>query len=377
MINGISFIVLLVALPVAIVVTYLFAPFETIDLSLILELIFSEGTRPDVFAKVKIIYPIIDFLFAIIGLSLLYLNYKHKYQYSVFILCTATIMISLSYYLLGKLYNVFFMLIPSILPIIFYDKKRYYLSFCFLNYGLFVIVTLNLDFSSFPSHLGQPYIKLIGNMSMMYILLFLITNYFKKENKKNENKLKARNDELAAQKEEISRQHQLLEEKNENLKNLAITDQLTELYNRTKIDEELELAVQKFKRYQNSFSLVMIDIDHFKSINDQFGHQTGDKVIKEFANYLQQRTRAVDISGRWGGEEFLIICPETKLEGVLELGEDIRQEVAQKDFSIPQQVTVSIGVAEYKGKETIEQLLHRVDQKLYQAKEAGRDRVVF
>ena len=384
LINGISIIIFLVLLPVSITVVYIFAPFETIDLTLVWQLISAEAPRPDIFAKIKIIYPIINFSFALIALSLLYLNYKQKHRYSIFILCITVMMISLSYYLLGRLYNVFFMLIPSILPSIFYNKKRYYLSFWIINYLLFVIITLNLDFSAFSSHFGEPYIQLIGNMTMTYLLLFLIINYFKVENKKNERKLEVRNNKLAAQKEEILCQHQqleeineLLEKKNQKLNKLAITDQLTGLYNRNKINEELDLAVEKYKRYQNRFSVIMIDIDYFKSINDQFGHQRGDKVIKEVADYLKQRVRTTDTISRWGGEEFLILAPGTTLTGAIQLAKDIRQGIAQKDFSIPKQLTISLGVSEYQGQKSIEEFLDQVDQKLYQAKEQGRNQVVF
>lgn len=170
--------------------------------------------------------------------------------------------------------------------------------------------------------------------------------------------------------------NQLLEEKNIELERASVTDHLTGLFNRSKADQELFLELEKSKRYDQSFSLILLDLDHFKSINDRFGHQAGDKVLKESAKLLTQRLRSTDISIRWGGEEFLIICTHTDRKGALQLAEDIRYTIENHKFCIDQSLTVSCGVAEHQPEEFIQSLIRKVDENLYKAKNSGRNQVV-
>jgi len=163
--------------------------------------------------------------------------------------------------------------------------------------------------------------------------------------------------------------------KNLELEQLSITDNLTRLFNRNKLDEILELEYNRANRYQYSFGVILIDIDHFKNVNDTYGHQMGDTVLKEIAKILKIHTRKTDTVGRWGGEEFLIICSETDLEGILSLAEKIRQEIANFSFDLKEQKTASFGISIYKKNETIDNLLKRADNALYKAKENGRNRV--
>lgn len=163
---------------------------------------------------------------------------------------------------------------------------------------------------------------------------------------------------------------------NARLKLLATTDQLTELANRRQITESLHQEIDRGQRYDKKFSIIMADIDHFKSINDQYGHQAGDSVLKQFADILTSQVRAVDTPGRWGGEEFLIICPETSLEGASNLAELIRQRVEQHDFGLPHHITASFGVAASKRNSTADSLMKSADDALYQAKAQNRNCVV-
>lgn len=182
--------------------------------------------------------------------------------------------------------------------------------------------------------------------------------------------------ELISKTKELEEKNKELEKKNLLLEELSITDNLTKLYNRNRLNQTLVSEFNRASRYPYSFGLMMVDIDYFKKVNDVYGHQVGDKVLKEIAEVLKTHTRKTDIVGRWGGEEFLIICSETDLEGILSLAEKIRSEIASYSFSCKEQKTASIGVSIYKQGDEDKELIKRADDALYQAKESGRNRVV-
>lgn len=168
----------------------------------------------------------------------------------------------------------------------------------------------------------------------------------------------------------------LLEQRNEELKKLSSTDKLTGIYNRQKIDIELEKETQRSKRYKNYFSVIMFDIDWFKKINDTYGHQAGDSVLKEISLLLKKSIRPTDIPGRWGGEEFMILCPETDLKEAEILGNRICSLVAKHQFTINAHVTISAGVTEFSTQEKPDDFIKRVDDNLYTAKHQGKNVVV-
>jgi len=170
------------------------------------------------------------------------------------------------------------------------------------------------------------------------------------------------------------RQYQL-SRYNKALTDLSIMDKLTQLYNRGRLDEVLADQLNLFNRYQTPYSIIFIDIDHFKSINDQFGHLAGDKVLMAIARKLDALRRVTDIAGRWGGEEFLIICPNTTLEGAIRLGDTIRASIEQAQFDQGITCTCSLGVAQMNSESTTEALLKQADIALYRAKSEGRNRV--
>lgn len=169
-----------------------------------------------------------------------------------------------------------------------------------------------------------------------------------------------------------------LEEKNEELERLSITDKLTGLYNRAKLDSVLNKEFEKATRYNDIFSVIIMDIDFFKSVNDNFGHQIGDDVLKESAKILSSCIRTSDTLGRWGGEEFLIICPNSKQEDAIKLANRINIAIKQHTFlTYPRKVTMSLGVASYCSIfKKAEDIVASADIALYKAKQAGRDRVV-
>ncbi len=156
---------------------------------------------------------------------------------------------------------------------------------------------------------------------------------------------------------------------------LSSTDSLTETHNRRKLDQLLEQQAQRYKRADEEFAIIIIDIDHFKQINDIYGHQAGDKVLIDVAASLKETVRQIDEVGRWGGEEFLVICPLTDLEGAYKLAEKLRAAIATKLFLPDKQITASFGVAQYLCDEATNHLVHRADLALYEAKSQGRNRV--
>ncbi|MDD5716447.1 MAG: diguanylate cyclase [Sulfuricurvum sp.] len=155
----------------------------------------------------------------------------------------------------------------------------------------------------------------------------------------------------------------------------AETDSLTALPNRFKLDEILMQEERRANRYQHDFSIILVDIDHFKEVNDQYGHQIGDIVLQEFAEVLSENIRKSDFIGRWGGEEFLIVCPHTDQAGAYALAEHLRVAVERRLFSKSGQKTASFGVAEYQKGKTLESLFKGVDDALYAAKASGRNQV--
>lgn len=163
---------------------------------------------------------------------------------------------------------------------------------------------------------------------------------------------------------------------NAELKSQATTDQLTRIVNRRYLTSVLDHEVERVKRYGGSLAIIMLDIDHFKSINDRFGHPAGDSVLIGVGSILTGHIRSVDTAGRWGGEEFLVICPETDATGAAQLAELMRQLIEAKDFCLPDRVTASFGVAAARLGMTAEDLLKDADVALYQAKASNRNRVV-
>lgn len=157
---------------------------------------------------------------------------------------------------------------------------------------------------------------------------------------------------------------------------LSEIDKLTGIYNRRKLDEYMESELNRAKRYHQPLSFIILDIDHFKNINDTYGHPVGDSTLQTLAKILTDNLRKSDILGRYGGEEFLIICPETNNNQAALLAEKLRACVENTLFDDIKNMTISIGVAEFEGENTVKELLSRADRALYQAKHNGRNRVV-
>lgn len=176
--------------------------------------------------------------------------------------------------------------------------------------------------------------------------------------------------------EKIKQRTQDLLEKNQELEKLSITDKLTGLNNRIKIDETLEQNKSASNENGVQFGIIIADIDHFKSVNDTYGHNAGDITLKEFSNILIKNSRKTDIVGRCGGEEFMIICKDINLENLTNIAQKLRVKIQEHDFPIIGYKTASFGVAIYKYGEKLQNFINRTDAALYKAKNSGRNRVV-
>lgn len=181
--------------------------------------------------------------------------------------------------------------------------------------------------------------------------------------------------------EDLQRKNTELEKINETIKEMAVRDGLTGLYNHRYFQEALATEFTRAKRHNRVFSLVFLDVDHFKHYNDTNGHLMGDEALKTIGNLIKTHIRGSDIPARYGGEEFILLLPETSQDAALILAERIRTIIEQHPFQNDKTqpngtLTVSVGVAEYPrcGQDTLS-LLQHVDEALYRAKEEGRNRV--
>ena len=179
--------------------------------------------------------------------------------------------------------------------------------------------------------------------------------------------------------DELRLKNRQLEELLERVEVLAITDPLTELFNRRRFEAVLEKEFKKTRRYNSPLSCLMIDIDHFKKINDEYGHHVGDAVLQEIAQIIKNNFREIDIIARWGGEEFIVLLPHTGKEAALQSATRVLKTISNHKFSsIPgKKITVSIGIASapLPSIDSGENLINACDLAMYEAKKNGRNRI--
>ncbi len=168
-----------------------------------------------------------------------------------------------------------------------------------------------------------------------------------------------------------------LEIKNRTLLKLGNIDYLTKINNRKSIEKLLIKELKKANRYNQKVSLILFDIDNFKNINDTYGHNIGDKVLKNIAKIVSSTIRETDYFGRWGGEEFIILSLETSLDNALIIAEKIRTNIYSYEFEEVGSVSCSIGVAEYINGDTYHTIVNSADSAMYEAKDSGKNRVVM
>lgn len=191
--------------------------------------------------------------------------------------------------------------------------------------------------------------------------------------------LKGRNEALEAARRDLEEATAARERLLEEMKERARTDELTGLANRRELMRRLEEEIGRARRYDSPMSLAILDLDRFKEINDSLGHQAGDRVLSRVGELLDEETRAPDMAGRYGGEEFALVLPETGREAAERLAERVREKIAELTFGTDDEtygITCSLGVARLRESEGMDDLVKRADAALYRAKEQGRNRVV-
>lgn len=177
----------------------------------------------------------------------------------------------------------------------------------------------------------------------------------------------------------LHQQSEELATRNRELNELAVRDGLTRAFRRGHIESELRRMVKALHRQTEDFSVLMLDIDFFKRVNDTYGHAVGDEVLRQLAARAQATLRAGDLFGRWGGEEFIVLMPKTPLPEAVEAAQRLRQAIDALEFSAdgtPFRITISIGAAQLRPQESADAVVGRADEALYAAKHAGRDCVM-
>ena len=198
----------------------------------------------------------------------------------------------------------------------------------------------------------------------------MVTNQYKLEQE-----VKERTKQLQNANDKLITEINIREELEQELKSLAETDELTGIYNRRKIHSLLEQETARSQRYQNKLSIIFFDIDHFKIINDTFGHKSGDMVLQQIASLTRKHIRDTDIFARWGGEEFVILCPECSLNDAIQTAQKLRKFIEMYDFPVDRNITCSFGVSEFKSGQDLISFIEIADKHLYEAKNSGRNQV--
>ncbi len=191
-------------------------------------------------------------------------------------------------------------------------------------------------------------------------------------------KVRERTDSLDAALEQLRETNAALEVERDAAASQAIRDELTGVFNRRHLEAEMVVQVARSQRRGSPLTVALLDIDHFKEINDRFGHQAGDEALRHVTDVMSRRIRGVDIFGRWGGEEFLLIMPDTPLDKAQVLCNRLRDAVrtTRPDAIVDSDaITLSGGVAQLRNGEARDEVIHRADIALYQAKTSGRDRI--
>jgi diguanylate cyclase (GGDEF)-like protein/PAS domain S-box-containing protein len=173
--------------------------------------------------------------------------------------------------------------------------------------------------------------------------------------------------------DDISEKKQLEEE----LRRLSETDVLTGAYNRRYFIQKLDKEVERTKRYKGNFSVIMLDLDHFKRINDRHGHNTGDMILKQVTVAVESRIRKIDVLARWGGEEFVVMLPRTTAVQAKSLAEDLLLRISSLPPPGTCRITASFGVTQYAPGDTVDTIVQRADNLMYAAKARGRNQVVL
>ena len=243
----------------------------------------------------------------------------------------------------------------------------------FLRVGFFAVILYGAEIAvqwNFTDRQGN----LIVDILQWLVLTFLCPwfAYIGEFISTSRSKLRDSNDKLAKAMREVEAAMLIIQDQ-------AIRDELTGLYNRRYLLAAIDSELRRAERSSEPFCVMLLDIDHFKRVNDSFGHLAGDQVLKLMSQTVVMQLRTIDCFGRYGGEEFILLMPQTYLHGAMAGAERVRKSIEQANFDIVEagtSMTVSIGVAEFFDGESVEQLIARADLALYAAKNDGRNRVI-
>lgn len=258
-------------------------------------------------------------------------------------------------------------------------------------------------FDSFVDHIifnrHEPFVESLWPdepqeiwMRLLVVILFIALSFYARTLVRNEmlaNDALARHQAelestIAERTAELGRNYEALQKEmaerklaQEQLEVLATTDPLTRLYNRRKFEELLNHELDRCKRYAGDFALIMLDADHFKQINDRYGHDIGDAVLRFLSDLIKSQLRKSDVVARWGGEEFIALVAEADTDTSLTVADKLRKAVEEGQFPQQLRVTISLGVALARRNDTSASIVKRADQAQYRAKQAGRNRVMM
>lgn len=207
--------------------------------------------------------------------------------------------------------------------------------------------------------------------------LWMVAEYDVEEFERITDQVLALNDDLTIAQRALAKANMVLKQREAQIVEVSLTDALTGIGNRRKLEQALAAEIARVRRTGGTLCALMADLDHFKRVNDRHGHGAGDRVLERFAALLRAQTRPTDIVARYGGEEFAVLLPHTVLEQAVALAERVRGSIAaEKIEPLAEPITASIGAAQLREGEEGDALLDRADAALYDAKRAGRNRVV-
>jgi diguanylate cyclase (GGDEF)-like protein len=309
-------------------------------------------------------------LFGLLLFVTVFFNAKKRYVLASFwanILTGYPVFAILWFYLGKDIGNHYLFVVFAILPLVtIYNRSKRCMMFFSVSNILFLLLMLNrVPPNSLAAYIPENIIKvtyyfsLIFSLALMIILFLLYTLQIDRYEKD----LLEKSNNLQLLYEEVSR--------------LAREDPLTGAFNRRKMDELIQAETTRSERYKTFFSMIIFDLDDFKEVNDRFGHDVGDGVLKQLIDVVRSDLRSVDAVGRWGGEEFVILLPGIKIHQAVYVAQRVLKKIDKTEFSGGIHITASFGVAQRMSGESFENFYRRLDQAMYKAKSNGKNQVCF